>query len=96
MWVDSTATRNNWKEVAQCEFTQWGGGGCDGLPCAPGKCDGTPRCTSRTDSSTLEFRCDCPGPGTNTMHILTLGGFRLSPVIYTHLIYGQITIALWF
>lgn len=57
MWVDRTATGNNWQKVAEWDFTSWGGKGSDGMQ---GDDDGEN--TNRIPSNlTLEFRCDCNG-----------------------------------
>jgi hypothetical protein len=57
MWVDKTATGNNWQKVAEWEFTSWGGKGSDGMQ---GRDDGK-NTTQIASNLTLEFRCDCDG-----------------------------------
>ncbi|HZD82528.1 MAG TPA: hypothetical protein VE076_06600, partial [Nitrososphaeraceae archaeon] len=57
MWVDKTASGNNWQKVAEWEFTSWGGKGSDGMQ---GEDDGK-NTNEIASNQTLEFRCDCEG-----------------------------------
>jgi hypothetical protein len=57
MWVDKTATGNNWNKVAEWEFTSWGGKGSDGMQ---GDKDGK-NTDNIASNLTVEFRCDCDG-----------------------------------
>ena len=50
MWVDKTATGNNWQKVAEWDFEKWGN---------PSK-EMTDQ-IAPTDKLTVEFRCDCEG-----------------------------------
>ncbi len=55
MWVDKSASGNNWEKVAEWEFTAWGARGSDGMD---GK-DGGRNTDKVPSKSTVEFRCDC-------------------------------------
>jgi hypothetical protein len=57
MWVDKTATGNNWQKIAEWDFTSWGGKGSDGMD---EESDGEIT-TTIASNNTVEFRCDCEG-----------------------------------
>jgi hypothetical protein len=48
MWVDKTATGNNWQKVSEWDFEKWGANEQTN-EIAP------------LDKLTVEFRCDCEG-----------------------------------
>ncbi|KAA2283532.1 hypothetical protein [Candidatus Nitrosocosmicus sp. SS] len=68
MWIDKTATGNNWEKVAEWNFTSWGSKGSDGM----WHDDHGKNTTQIPSNHTIEFRCDCDGAKFSDMSVVEI------------------------